>query len=210
MVNSILFVVKAQIHIHISSVINLLVTHGTLNDQPWLPIYDGLFICSIHFQPVLLSTLNILVVLLLLLTGAVSHSFIENDASNTDNNYDTWEKVDLMPQAHPSIVNKGALPHDIIFRRPLTALGLNILLKVGVNCIFLLFFRQVIVQFSDYLYDILTLLYSEVFFVGRRGKLIFKFGDSYHTIANNVSYHGMLIDLRDHISIISCILIRMH
>ena len=57
-----------------------------------------------------------------------------------------------------SIINKGAIPHDIIYKLPVPVLELGIIVEVDGNEIFLLFFMQVILQLLDDLYDVLTVI----------------------------------------------------
>ena len=58
-----------------------------------------------------------------------------------------------------SLINKGDIPHDIIYKLPVRVLELGIIVEVYGNELVLLLFMQVILQLLDDLYDVLTVIY---------------------------------------------------
>ena len=61
------------------------------------------------------------------------------------------------------LIHEGVLIHDIIWKQPLTVLELDMMMKVGINSILFLLYRQMIVKVYDYLYCVITMLHSDIF-----------------------------------------------
>ena len=82
--------------------------------QPLVPMYYGLLLGGIHFQPVPIYTLDELEVLTCYLTVANVQKIGANDASNMANKLGAWEVLHLMPQVRIPLINEGAISHDTI------------------------------------------------------------------------------------------------
>ena len=61
------------------------------------------------------------------------------------------------------LIHEGDLTHAIIQKQPLTVLELDMMMKVGINSILFLLYRQMIVKVYDYLYCVITMLHSDIF-----------------------------------------------
>ena len=115
-IKSIWVLIKSQIHIQTREIVNLLGPYVPMMFQTWGPIYYGIIICDLLFQPDPLYTLDNLVFPQCPITGYDAYRLRAKDTSNMIKQLDVWGGVYLMPQVSLFLINEGALPRDIIFK----------------------------------------------------------------------------------------------
>ena len=162
MLESIWVIIKAHIHIHIWPILNLMGPYVPMMGQHLGPIDYGLIFCGLQFQPVIIYTLDKLSLLPCLITGAFYHILGENYLYNVYKHLVTWEEVYLMPQVGVSLINEVDLPHDTIRKCTRPLLEPNMLPKVSLNGIVLLFSSQMVVKVYDDLYYVFPVINSGV------------------------------------------------
>ena len=66
------------------------------------------------------------------------------------------------------IINEGDITHYITIKWNVHFLELVMLLKLGVNYILLFLYIQVVLQVTDYLYDVLHVMYCAALYIRER------------------------------------------
>ena len=110
----------------------------------------------------MLYTLDKRLVLLFPFDRTDSQRLVSKYVSNMFKHLGACEVLYLMPQVEIFLINEVFLLYDIIFKQTIHVLKIGMILKVGFNELIFLFSIKVILQVNDGLYEILTVIHSEV------------------------------------------------